>query len=86
MPNALHRVAPLCAVSARRTAAAAIVITMTVCGVASAQPPAPAERITFQDAVARAIARNPSSAVAAAGILRAEGLLLEARSATRLQV
>ena len=37
-------------------------------------------------AIKRAVERNPSSAVAAAGILRAEGLLAEARSASRLQV
>jgi outer membrane protein len=52
----------------------------------SAQPPAPAERIPFQEAVRRAIDRNPNSAVAAAGILRAEGLLVQARAATRPQV
>lgn len=52
----------------------------------SAQAPAPAERVTFQQAIDRAIANNPSTAAAAAGILRAEGLLSQARSATRLQV
>jgi outer membrane protein TolC len=51
--------------------------------IAAAQPPAPAERLTFQEAIKRAIERNPSSAVAAAGILRAEGLLVQARAATR---
>jgi len=49
-------------------------------------PPAPVERITFADAVARAIQKNPTSAIAAAGILRAEGLLRQARAATLLQV
>src|SRR5206468_6778587 len=52
----------------------------------AAQAPAPAEGVRFDEAVARAIARNPSSAIAAAGILRAEALLAEARSATLLQV
>jgi outer membrane protein TolC len=47
---------------------------------------APAERVSFQDAVKRAIEKNPSSATAAAGILRAEALLRESRSATLLQV
>jgi len=51
-----------------------------------AQTPVPAERVTFDDAIARAIARNPSTAIAAAGILRAEALLTEARSAALLQV
>jgi outer membrane protein TolC len=46
----------------------------------------PIERITFDDAIARAIQKNPTTAVAAAGILRAEGLLRQARAATLLQV
>ena len=53
---------------------------------AHAQTPVAVERVTFQQAIDRAIANNPSVAVAAAGILRAEGLLAQARSATRLQV
>src|SRR4026208_842861 len=52
----------------------------------SAQTPVVVERVTFQQAIDRAIANNPSAAVAAAGILRAEGLLAQARSATLLQV
>jgi outer membrane protein TolC len=51
-----------------------------------AQTPPSVDRVTFQQAVDRAIANNPSSAIAAAGILRAEGLLSQARSATQLQV
>jgi outer membrane protein TolC len=51
-----------------------------------AQPPQPSERVTFDDAIKRAIARNPSSAIAAADILRADGLLTQARSDTRLQI
>src|SRR4051812_6583632 len=50
-----------------------------------AQAPAAIERITFQQAIDRATRNNPSVAVAAAGILRAEGLLQQARSATLLQ-
>jgi outer membrane protein TolC len=38
--------------------------------------------VTFQQAIDRALANNPSAAIAAAGILRAEGLLAQARSAT----
>jgi multidrug efflux system outer membrane protein len=40
------------------------------------------ERVTFEDAVRRAIERNPSVAVASADILRAEGLLRQARAVT----
>ena len=70
--------------SHRRLAIAAccVVFTASVHG----QGPAPVERITFEDAVARAIQKNPTTAIAAAGILRAEGLLRQARAATLLQV
>jgi outer membrane protein TolC len=44
------------------------------------------ERVSFQDAVKRAVEKNPSSAIAAAGILRADALLAEARAGTRLQI
>ena len=48
------------------------------------QPQAPAmERVTFDDAIARAIARNPTVAQAATAIARAEGLLQQARAVTR---
>jgi outer membrane protein len=50
------------------------------------QAPAPVERVTFDEAIRRAVEKNPSAAIAAAGILRAEGLLLDARSASRLQI
>ena len=51
-----------------------------------AQPPQPTERVTFNEAIQRAIARNPSSAIAAADILRADGLLKEAQSDARLHI
>src|SRR5439155_18492288 len=51
-----------------------------------AQAPVPVERVTFQQAINRAVRNNPSAAVAAAGILRAEGLLGQARAATLLQI
>jgi outer membrane protein TolC len=51
-----------------------------------AQTPEPSERVTFQQAIDRAVVNNPSAAIAAAGILRAQGLLAEARSGSRLQV
>jgi outer membrane protein TolC len=51
-----------------------------------AQPPTPAERVTFREAIARATERNPSVKIAAAGILRAQGLLAQTRAATRPQI
>ena len=51
---------------------------------AAEQPPAPVERVTFDEAIRRAVEKNPSAAIAVAGILRAEGLLLDARSASRM--
>lgn len=53
---------------------------------AAAQPPASVESLTFQQAIDRAIANNPSAGIAAAGILRAEGLLRQAQAASLLQV
>lgn len=46
---------------------------------ASAQPAAP-EKITYQDAIARALQRNPTIAEAASDIVRAEALLRQVRS------
>jgi len=43
-------------------------------------------RIAFDEAIRRAIERNPTVQAATAGILRAEGLLRQARAAMRLQV
>jgi hypothetical protein len=54
--------------------------------IAQAGPPAPHERTAFADAIQRAIERNPTTAIAAAGILRAEALLTEARANARLQI
>jgi outer membrane protein TolC len=64
----------------------ATVLVLVVAVAAAAQPPEPDERISFTEAIARAIERNPSSAIAAAAILRAEALLTQAQSASRLQV
>jgi outer membrane protein TolC len=52
----------------------------------SAQAPVPVVRVTFAEAVQRAQEKNPSVAAAAAGILRADGLIQQARAATLLQV
>lgn len=50
---------------------------------AAASPAAAtAERMSFEDAVRRAVTRNPSVAAAASDILRAEGLLRQARATT----
>jgi outer membrane protein TolC len=54
--------------------------------IARAQAPVPAERVTVDEAIRRASEKNPTAAIAAAGILRAEGLLLDAQSAARLQI
>ncbi|HET7153897.1 MAG TPA: TolC family protein [Hyphomicrobiaceae bacterium] len=51
---------------------------------AAAQPAAPVmERVTFDEAIARALAKNPTVAQAATAIVRAEGFLQQARAATR---
>ena len=70
----------------RRGDFAVIVIALLMRSMVFGQSPAPIERVTFDEAIARATKNNPSAAIAAAGILRAEGLLTEARSASRLQV
>jgi outer membrane protein TolC len=49
-------------------------------------PPAPVVRVTFADAIRRAQDDNPTVAAAAAGILRAEGLIRQARAATLVQL
>jgi outer membrane protein TolC len=51
-----------------------------------AQAPAPVVRVTFAEAIARAQEKNPTVAGAAAGILRAEGLIRQARAATLFQI
>src|SRR5256886_13497446 len=68
--------------------ASAAVLALSVCTVvATAQaPPAPVARITFADAVRRAQEKNPTVAAAAAGIVRAEGLVRQARAATVVQL
>jgi outer membrane protein len=53
---------------------------------AIAQTPAPVVRVTFSDAIRRAQENNPTVAAAAAGILRAEGLVRQARAATLFQL
>src|SRR6266480_722335 len=43
----------------------------------------PVERVTLEEAVARALKNNPTIAAASQAVLRAEGLLQQARAATR---
>jgi outer membrane protein TolC len=54
--------------------------------VLAAQAPTPTDRVTFDEAIRRAVEKNPTVVAAATGILRAEGLIRQARAATRLQV
>ena len=85
-----QRFRPTAAVRACRPAVVAIALAVVAPGVrpaiVDAQTPVPAERVTFAEAIRRGVEKNPSAAIAAAGILRAEGLLLDARSASRLQI
>ena len=66
---------------------AALLLACLACATgAFAQPPSPALRVTFDDAIKRAIEKNPTVQAAASAILRAEGLVQQARAATRLQI
>jgi outer membrane protein len=67
-------------VSALKTATLVFVATLFTV-TSSAQTPA-MERVTLDEAVRRALAGNPSIAQAAEAVLRAEGLLQQARAAT----
>ncbi len=74
-----RRYAPISVVSAfRRTVAALILFAAP----AYAQIAPPMETVTLEQAVERAIKNNPTVAQASQGILRAEGLLQQARAAT----
>ena len=50
------------------------------------RPPARRDRVTFTEAIRARAEKNPTVAAAAASILRAEGLIRQARSATLFQV
>jgi outer membrane protein TolC len=69
-----------------RLAALAAAVALVAGPAAATAQPAPLERVTFDEAIRRALERNPSSAIAAAGILRADALLAEARSVIRPQI
>jgi outer membrane protein len=66
---------------------ALVVAIGSIAAAASAQTtPQPVVRVTFAQAVQRAQEKNPTVALAAAGILRAEGLITQARAATLFQL
>ena len=58
-----------------------VIVGLSVGAPAFAQEPA--ERLTFDQAIARALEKNPTVAIAATNILRSEALLQQARSAIR---
>ena len=62
------------------------VLVVCLTATSLAQTPQPTLRVTFAEAIQRAQDKNPTVAAAAAGILRAEGLIRQARAATLLQV
>src|SRR5262245_50398082 len=64
-----------------------VAVALSVCALpAGAQTlPSPTVSVTFADAIRRAQENNPTVTAAAAGILRAEGLIRQARAATLLQ-
>lgn len=59
------------------------IVFLCVAGVAHAQTPAVIERVTFDDAVRRALEKNPSVAEASQAILRAEALLQQVSTVYR---
>jgi outer membrane protein len=63
--------------------AVAIAVTLVDARVVGAERQQPTDRITFEDAVRRAIERNPNVAQAAQAILQAETLLQQARGVYR---
>jgi outer membrane protein TolC len=63
-----------------------MVLVVQAFRLAYAQPATPARRVTFDEAIAQAAERNPSVRAAASAILRAEGLIRQARAATLLQI
>jgi len=68
-------------------ACATLAIGLCLAGrLAFAQAPMPTVRVTFAEAIQRAQEKNPTVAVATAGILRAEALIGQARAATLFQL
>jgi outer membrane protein TolC len=75
-------------VAARRTLVVSVIAALAgYAGPAGAQStPAPVIEVTFTEAIQRAQEKNPTVAAAAAGILRADALVGQARAATLLQL
>jgi len=70
-----------------RCALAVLAVQAAAAVAASAQTvPTPAIRVTFKEAIDRAIEKNPTVAAAASGILAAEGLIRQARADTLTRV
>ena len=69
-----------------RYANAAIAAMCAAASLSAQTAPAPVAQVTFKDAIDRAVEKNPSVAAAASGILRAEGLIRQARAGTQLQL
>jgi HAE1 family hydrophobic/amphiphilic exporter-1 len=82
----------LCVFSApafAQDAATAKAVALQTPGQAAIQTPLPApvvETVTFEEAITRALSKNPTVAIAATNILRSEALLQQARAFTRPRV
>jgi HAE1 family hydrophobic/amphiphilic exporter-1 len=63
-----------------------IVVGLSIATPAFAQAQEPVERVTFDQAIARALEKNPTVAIASTNILRSDALLQQARSAIRPRV
>jgi HAE1 family hydrophobic/amphiphilic exporter-1 len=63
-----------------------LVIGLSIATPAFAQTQPPVETVTFDEAITRAVEKNPTVAIAATNILRSEALLQQARSATQPRV
>src|SRR4029077_14737039 len=79
-PNALRYV------KVARCALAVLAVQAAAAGASAQTAPAPAIRVTFKEAIDRAMEKNPTVAAAASGILAAEGLIRQARAATLIRV
>jgi outer membrane protein TolC len=79
-PNALRYV------KVARCALAVLAVQAAAAAASAQTAPAPAIRVTFKEAIDRAIEKNPTVAAAASGILAADGLIRQARAATLIRV
>ncbi len=71
---------------AARGALASLALAIVLIPAVLVAQPAPIEPVSFDEAVRRAMTANPSVAIAASSILRAEALLKQAQAVTRPQV